>query len=76
MIKEIIGIVATLFIIFSMSCNTKTRKSTFIMRITNLIGSLIFVVYGFILPAYSTGILNFVLSVVNLYYIIKLIKEK
>lgn len=75
-IIEIIGIVATLFIVFSMSCKTNTKKSTIILRVTNIIGSIIFVIYGILLPAYSTAILNGVLVFVNTYHLIKIIKDK
>jgi len=73
---EIIGIVATLFIVFSMSCKTSTKKSIIILRVTNIIGSIIFVVYGVLLPAYSTAILNGLLVIINTYHLIKLIKDK
>lgn len=41
-----------------MTCETKSYKSTVMMRLTNLIGSAIFVVYGCLLPAYSTALLE------------------
>ena len=73
---EIIGIVATLFILLSMCINTQSWKGDVWMRIINTIGSIIFTVYGFLLPAYSTGILNTLLVFVNGYHLIKLIKNK
>ena len=45
------------------------------MRVTNLIGSVIFVVYGCLLPAISTAILNGILIFVNSYHLFVLIKE-
>ena len=72
---EYIGILATLFIIISMTCETKSYKSTVIMRLTNLIGSVIFVVYGCLLPAYSTALMNGMLILINTYYLIKVILE-
>lgn len=72
---ENLGIVATVVILISMSCKTMTYKGSLIMRITNIIGSALFTVYGFILPAYSTGILNAILIFVNTYHLINIILE-
>ena len=72
---EIVGIVATLCILFSMCFKTLTFKGSVIMRVTNLIGSVIFVVYGCLLPAISTAILNGILILVNSYHLFVLIKE-
>ena len=72
---EIIGIVATLFILVSMSFKTTTFKASIWRRITNIVGSVVFVVYGCLLPAISTAILNGVLVFVNSYHLIVLIKE-
>ena len=70
---EYIGILATLFIIISMTCETKSYKSTVMMRLTNLIGSAIFV--GCLLPAYSTALMNGMLILINTYHLIKVILE-
>lgn len=45
------------------------------MRILNLIGSAVFVLYGILLPAISTAILNLGLVIVNAYHLIILLKE-
>lgn len=73
--KEVIGIVATTLILVSMSINTISWKGDVWMRIFNLIGSVVFVVYGCLLPAISTAILNGALIIVNIYHLIKLIKK-
>lgn len=75
LIIEVIGIVSTLFILVSMLFKTTTYKGSLIMRLLNLIGSMFFVVYGCLLPAISTAILNGALVIVNLYHFILLIKE-
>lgn len=72
---ELIGILATIFIIISMSCKTTSRKSAMIMRITNIIGSVIFIIYGILLPALSTAILNGIVTIINTYHLILLIKD-
>jgi predicted membrane protein len=73
---EVIGIIATLLILFSMLFKTTTLKGDIRMRILNLIGSLIFTVYGCLIPAISTAILNSALIIVNSYHLIMLLKEK
>ena len=75
LVIEIIGIVATLIIVASMSVNTKTLKGSIWMRITNIVGSVVFVVYGILLPAWSTAILNCVLVGVNIFHLILLLKS-
>jgi len=72
---EIIGIVATVMILISMSFKTTTLKGSIIMRITNIIGSIVFTVYGALLPAISTAILNALLVIINTYHLIVLINE-
>ena len=69
---EIIGIIATVFVLISMLFKTGSIKADMFMRATNLIGSIIFVVYGCLLPAISTATLNGVLVVVNAYHLILL----
>ena len=58
-----------------MMCETKSYKSTVIMRLTNLIGSVIFVVYGCLPPAYSTALMNGMLILINTYHLIKVVLE-
>ena len=72
---EVIGIVATVLILFSMLFKTTTLKGDIRMRILNLIGSLIFTVYGCLIPAISTAILNGLLIIVNIYHLCSLVKE-
>ncbi len=73
---EIIGIIATVLILLSMSFKTTTLKGDIRMRILNLIGSVIFTVYGCLIPAISTAILNGILIIVNTYHLVTLLKEK
>lgn len=71
---EVIGILATIFILISMSINTSSLKGDVIMRAINIAGSVVFVVYGALLPAISTAVLNGLLVFVNIYHLVKLIK--
>lgn len=73
---EILGVIATLFIIVSMSCKTLSRKSSIIMRVTNIIGSLLFVIYGILLPAISTAVLNIIVIVINVIHLVNLLRTK
>ena len=72
---EIIGIVSTLLILTSMLFKTTTIKGSILMRVLNLTGSAVFVVYGCLLPAISTAVLNTALVVVNSYHLALLNKE-
>lgn len=76
MYKEIVGIVASLLILASMLFKTSTFKQALWLRILNLLGSVMFIVYGLIIPAYSTAIVNFILVFVNIYHICILVKAR
>ena len=76
MVIEIIGILATILILISMSFKTTSIKWSIWMRTLNIAGSVVFVVYGFLLPAYSTAILNAALVFVNTYHLVILLKER
>lgn len=75
LLKEAIGIVATLLIFVSMMFNASTPKGNMLMRVLNLIGCAVFTVYGILVPAISTAILNGALVVVNAYHLIKITKQ-
>lgn len=64
---EIIGISASLFVLASLLFKTNTYKGALALRVLNCVGSLMFIVYGFILPAYSTAFLNIAAVGINVY---------
>ena len=72
---ELIGIASTVLILFSMLFKTTTLKGDIRMRALNLAGSAVFVVYGCLLPAISTAVLNGALVIVNIYHLVTLVKE-
>ena len=72
---EIIGISSTILILISMMFKTTTVKGSLVMRTLNLVGSAVFVVYGCLLPAISTAVLNTCLVIVNGYHFVILLKE-
>lgn len=75
-IIETIGIISTLLILISMLFKTNTNKGSILMRSVNIAGSIFFVVYGCLLPAISTAVLNFCLVIVNVYHLIILLREQ
>ena len=72
---EVIGIVATVLILFSMLFKTSSTIGDIRMRVLNLVGSAIFCVYGSLLPAISTAVLNGALVIVNGVHLILWLKN-
>jgi hypothetical protein len=66
MLYEIIGIVATSFVLLSFIMNDIKK-----VRIINIIGAALFVVYGVLIGAFSTWVLNAALILIHIYYLIK-----
>lgn len=66
-IKECVGILASVFVLVSFLFSNE-RKT----RIINIVGAAVFVVYGLILPAYATSVMNGALIIVH---VVKLSKE-
>ena len=66
---EIIGIIASVILICAVSFRSTTPKRNILMRLINIVGSALFVVYGFMIPAYSTAGLNIAIIIVNIIYI-------
>jgi len=63
---EIIGIIATLFVLISFLFTSETR-----IRQVNIIGAVIFIVYGIIITAHSVYILNGALVIIHIYKLYK-----
>ena len=72
---ELVGIVSTLLILTSMLFKTTTLKGSIFMRVLNLTGSVVFVVYGCLLPAISTAVLNAGLGIINAYHLALLLRD-
>ena len=72
---ELIGLIASVLVVFSMVFKTTTYKGTMIMRMLNGLGSVFFIIYGFILPAISTAITNICAFILNIYWLIKEYKD-
>lgn len=69
---EYIGVGASIVILVSMLFKTSTYKGAFWLRILNVIGSVIFIIYGLMLPAYSTAFLNLGTTIINIFQLLKL----
>lgn len=68
---EIIGIIGSVFIVSCLLFRTTTFKGTILMRSINVLGSLLFVAYGYLINAYSTLITNAFAVIINIYYLIR-----
>lgn len=68
---ELLGIVATFLIFISL-----TQSNTIRLRAINTVGSIVFVVYGVLIGAFSVYLLNGVCAVVNVYKIVKELRER
>ena len=65
---EILGIIATLFVLAAFMLNDVKQ-----IRIVDLIGTILFVIYGILIHSLSVSLLNGILIIIHLY---KLIKRK
>ena len=68
---EIFGYIGTALIILSM-----TMKSINKLRVFNLAGSIISVIYSLIIVAWPTVVLNLCLAAINIYHLIKSARSK
>lgn len=67
---EWVGYLASILIALSMF-----MKNIIKLRFINLIGCILFTIYGFIIKAYPVAIVNTVISFTNIYYIYKMVNE-
>lgn len=63
---EIIGICATVFVLISF-----LMKDIKWVRIINIVGAILFVVYGALIGALSTWLLNAILVVIHIAYLVR-----
>ena len=72
MIYEVIGLIATLFVLLSF-----LMKKIEYVRIINIVGASLFVVYGVCINALSTWLLNAILIVIHIVFLTKgLVKRR
>lgn len=63
---ELIGIAGTLFVLLSF-----LMKDLRWVRIINIVGAILFVVYGILINALSTWLLNGILVIIHIVYLTK-----
>ena len=68
---EVFGIISSIIILVSMCFNPQTRLGNILLRSINLIGSVCFVIYGLLLPAYATIFMNSCALIINSIYLVK-----
>lgn len=70
MLVEILGIVASLFVISAF-----LFKNVKIIRLLDAVGALLYVIYGILIHSYANILLNTVLIAVQIYHLYKLNKK-
>ena len=75
LLNELVGTSGSILIAISMVFKTTTDRGVMFLRIFNLLGSIVFVVYGALLPAYSTIVLNCVCVVLNIIGLVKIVQK-
>ncbi|MFA6800781.1 MAG: hypothetical protein WCR19_01580 [Acholeplasmataceae bacterium] len=68
---DIIGYIASAIVLVSLLMSSVIK-----LRIINLVGSLAFAFYGFLIPSIPTAVMNLGIVVINIYYLVKLNKAK
>ena len=68
---EILGYVAMVLIAVSLMMTSILR-----LRFFNMLGAVIFSIYGFIIHAYPVGVLNGLLALLNLWFIARMLRAK
>ena len=69
--NEWLGLVASAFILVSFLTTNQTKT-----RLINMVGCVAFVVYGFLIKAYSTSIMNGALFIVHIVYLVREFKKR
>lgn len=68
---EWVGYAASILVAISLF-----MKEIIKLRIINIFGCILFVIYGFGVKAYPVGVINSIIIFINLYYLYKLNKER
>lgn len=74
-LREALGIFALGFVLLSMTVKSDSRSGNIRMRLLNLTGSVLMILYGFWIGSFSTVLLNVICLITHVYYLIKLIKS-
>lgn len=68
---EILGYLASLIVLISLLMSSIIK-----LRWINLLGSAIFSLYGFLLGTYPVGFMNLCISIIDIYYLVKIYSTK
>lgn len=74
-LREALGIFASGFVLLSMTVKSDSRSGNIRMRLLNLTGSVLMILYGFWIGSFSTVLLNVICFITHVYYLIKLVKS-
>lgn len=75
-LREALGIFASGFVLLSMTVKSDSRSGNIRMRLLNLTGSVLMILYGFWIRSFSTVLLNVICLITHVYYLIRLIKSE
>lgn len=68
---EIIGYAASLLVAVSLMMSSIIK-----LRVINLVGAALFTLYGLLIGAYPVAVVNFVIALIDLYYLREFITSK
>lgn len=68
---EYLGYLASVFLVLSLMMTNVTK-----LRWLNLAGCICFTIYGVMIQAWPVAFTNALLAIVNIYHLIKLVKER
>lgn len=70
-VLEWIGYLASALVLVSLLMSSILK-----LRWINLAGSIVFSVYGFLIGAFPVGIANFIIAIINIYYLVRIYTTK
>lgn len=68
---ELVGYAASVLVAISLVMSSILR-----LRVINLVGSALFTVYGLLIRAYPIAVVNFVIVLINLYYLYEMLRKR
>jgi hypothetical protein len=71
LVYEIIGYAASLLIAISLMMRSILR-----LRVINLVGALFFTAYGLLIRAYPVAVVNFIIVLIDLYYLFQILSAR
>lgn len=72
---ELIGLFGSAALLVSMLFQSSTYKGNIKMRLWNIAGSVLLLVYGILIHSISNILLNVIMVIVHIYHIVVLVKE-